>query len=70
MGLVCLDRRALAGSVDLDRALRGKASDMGPLFATSLGCEVYASSNIFYSISGPLQILVVLHGVHDVTLVC
>ena len=29
MGLFCLDRRALAGSVDLDRALRDKASVLG-----------------------------------------
>ena len=34
-------------------------------FATCLGCEAYAISNIFYSIIGPLQTLVVLHGVHD-----
>ena len=30
MGLFCLDGRALAGNVDLDRALRDKASDLGP----------------------------------------
>ena len=30
MGLFCLDRWALAGSVDLDRALRDKAPDLGP----------------------------------------
>ena len=48
--------------MDLDQALL--------VFATSLVCEVYASSNIFYSIIGPLQTLVVLHGVHDVTWVC
>ena len=62
----CLDRRALAGSVDLDRAQRDKVTRF-TLFATGLGCEVYASSNIFYSIIGPLQTLIVLHGVHDVT---
>ena len=41
MGLFCLDRLTLAGSVDLDRALQDKASDLGPpLFDISLGCEV------------------------------
>ena len=29
MDLFCLDRLALAGSVDLDLALRDKASDLG-----------------------------------------
>ena len=30
MGLFSLEGRALAGSVDLDGALRDKASDLGP----------------------------------------
>ena len=30
MGLFCLDRQTLAGSVDLDRALWDKAFDLGP----------------------------------------
>ena len=40
------------------------------MFATHLGCEVFASSNIFYSIFGTVQILTVLHGVHDMIWVC
>ena len=40
------------------------------MFATHLGCEVFASSNIFPSIFGAVQILIVLHGVHDMTWVC
>ena len=56
MGLFCLDRRTLAGSVDLDRALRDNASDLGPSCSLLVWDIRYiASSNIFYSIIGPWQ---------------
>ena len=56
--------------MDLDLTLQETAFDQGHPFATHLGCEVFASSNIFYSILGTVQILIVLQGVHGMTRVC
>ena len=57
--------------MDLDRTLQETAFDQGPctLFATRLGCEVFAStnSNIVYFIFGTMQILIVLQGVYGMT---
>ena len=48
MGLFCLDRRALAGSVDLDRALRDKASDLGPPCSLQDGDVKYMQVVIYF----------------------
>ena len=70
MGLFCLDGRVLAGSVDLDRALQNTASDLGPPCLLLVWDVKYMQVVIYFSIIGPLQTLVVLHGVHNVTWVC
>ena len=51
MGLFCLDMWALAGSVDLDWALRDKASDLDPPSSLLVWDVKYMQVvNLFYSI--------------------
>ena len=47
MGLFCLDRQTLAGSVDLDRALRDKASDLGPPYSLLVWDVKYMQVGIY-----------------------
>ena len=47
------------------------AFDQGsPCLLLILEVILFASSNIFYSIFRTVQVLIVLHGVHDITWVC
>ena len=62
MGLFCLDRRALAGSVDLDRALWDKLFVLGPS-CLLLVCDVNYMQEVMYT-SGKKEMQVLILGLY------
>ena len=48
MDLFCLDRRTLAGSVDLGRVLRDKASDLDPTYSLLVWDVKYIQVVIYF----------------------